>query len=144
MQTEFEPVQNLSSGFDEWSCAVVIINTHNTTLKNEKEKGKSEKWQWLSFFIFMANLQPSGSWIRDAWFIKLVFIKINFSSYKTWKQNSKISNTALVLKVLFLPKNTSFLHKNADISKIKGFFLLKGIFSETAYVCVLTYQISTF
>ena len=37
-----------------------------------------------------------------------------------------------------------FLQKNADISKIKGALVLKDIFSKTAYVCVLTYQISSF
>ena len=35
-----------------------------------------------------------------------------------------------------------FLQKNADIGKIKGVLVLKGIFSETTPVCVLTYQTS--
>ena len=30
-----------------------------------------------------------------------------------------------------------FENKNADISKIKGILALKGIFSETKYLCVL-------
>ena len=34
--------------------------------------------------------------------------------------------------------------RNADISKIKEVLVLKGIPSETAYVCVPTYQISSF
>ena len=34
--------------------------------------------------------------------------------------------------------------KNADISKIKGTMILKGIFSKTTYACVLPYQISSF
>ena len=81
-----------------------------------------------------------------------IFINNNLLSYKNWKQNSKISNTALTLllwvKVLFLPKNADFLQKdavflqkNADISKILA---LKGTFSETRYVCVLTGQIWSF
>ena len=37
-----------------------------------------------------------------------------------------------------------FLPKNADTNKIKGVLVLKDIFSETAYVHVLTYQISHF
>ena len=36
------------------------------------------------------------------------------------------------------------LQKNADISKIKRAFVLKDIFSETAYVFVLKFQISSF
>ena len=77
-----------------------------------------------------------------------IFINSNLLSYKNWKQNSKISNTALTLllwvKVLFLPKNADFLQKNADISEIKEALVLEGIFFETSYVCVLTYQISSF
>ena len=34
--------------------------------------------------------------------------------------------------------------KNPDISKGGRALVLKGIFSETTYVCVLTYQISSF
>ena len=37
-----------------------------------------------------------------------------------------------------------FLEKHADISKNKRVLVLKGIFSETTYVFVLTYQISSF
>ena len=42
------------------------------------------------------------------------------------------------------PKNGIFLQKSADISKIKRVLVLKGIFSETAYVRVLKYPISSF
>ena len=41
----------------------------------------------------------------------------------------------LKVKVLFPPKNADFLQKDADISKIKGVLVIKGIFSETTYVC---------
>ena len=58
-----------------------------------------------------------------------------------------MSNIALTLllwvKVLFLPKNAEFLQKHAEICKIKEVLVLKGIFSKTAYVCVLAYQISS-
>ena len=37
-----------------------------------------------------------------------------------------------------------FFAKNADISKIKRVLVLKDILSETTYVCVLSYQISSF
>ena len=50
----------------------------------------------------------------------------------------------LWVKLLNLTKNADFLQKNAEISKIKGFLVLKGIYSETTYVFVLTYQISSF
>ena len=74
-----------------------------------------------------------------------VFIKSNLLSYKNWKQNYKTCNTALTLllwvKILFLPKTVIFLQKNADIRKIKRALVLKGIFSKTTYVCVLTCQI---
>ena len=61
------------------------------------------------------------------------------------KKELKISNTALTLlllvKVLFLPKNAAFLQRNAGISKIKRALVLKVTFSETTYLCVLTYQV---
>ena len=43
-------------------------------------------------------------------------------------------------------KNADFFAKKkyADISKIKVVVVLKGIFSKTTYVYVLTYQISSF
>ena len=49
-----------------------------------------------------------------------------------------------LVKVLYLPKNADILQKKGDISKIKGVLVLKGIFSETTYVRVLTYQVSNF
>ena len=70
-----------------------------------------------------------------------IFIKSNLLSYKNWKQKSKISNAALTL-LLWL--KVLFLQKNADISKIKKALIPKGRFSETKYVCVLMYQISSF
>ena len=72
-----------------------------------------------------------------------IFIKSNILSCKIIKK-IKISNTALILlvcvKVLFLQKTAGFLHKNADISKVKRVLVIKNIFSETKCVCVLTYQ----
>ena len=34
--------------------------------------------------------------------------------------------------------------ENTDISKIQGSLVLKGVFSGTTYVCLLTHQISNF
>ena len=78
-----------------------------------------------------------------------MFCKIYISILQKLKTElKKVSNTALLLllwvKVLFLIKKYHFLQKNADISKTKKVSVLKGIFSETAYVCVLAYQISSF
>ena len=62
-----------------------------------------------------------------------IFNKSNLFSYKNRKQNKKISNTAvkilLWIKVLLWPKNTDFLQRNADISKIKRAWVPKSIFS---------------
>ena len=43
------------------------------------------------------------------------------------------------VKVLLFIKNADFLQKYADISKIKGVLLLKGLFFETTFVFVITY-----
>ena len=89
------------------------------------------------FFQFTTNLEQSGSCIYSLW----LSINDNLLSYKNWKQNEKISNTTLTLlfrvKALFWPNN-------ADISKIEGALMLKGIFSETTYECVATWQIWNF
>ena len=65
---------------------------------------------------------------------------IFINSHKNWKQNWKISNTALTLllwvNVLFWLKNADFLQKNSDISKIIEALISKVIFSETTYDCV--------
>ena len=61
-----------------------------------------------------------------------IFINNNLSSYKIWKQNKKISNTALTL---LLWVKVLFLQKMADISKIKRALVQKSIFSETTHVC---------
>ena len=45
---------------------------------------------------------------------------------------------------MILAKNADFLQKIADISKIKKALVLKGVFSETSYACILMYQISSF
>ena len=47
----------------------------------------------------------------------------------------------IVCKSYVLPKIGDFLQKNVDITKIKKAFVLKGTFSETTYVCLLTCQI---
>ena len=68
-----------------------------------------------------------------------IFIS-SFYLAKTENRTKRISNTALILllsvKVLILPKN-------ADISKIERVLELKGTFSETTHVYVLTYQLSS-
>ena len=55
----------------------------------------------------------------------LTFSNSSYFSYKNWKHNLQISNTALILllwvKVVFFWKKWLFAKKkNADISKIKG------------------------
>ena len=69
-----------------------------------------------------------------------IFNNNNFLLAKTENGTKKSPNTALMLllevKVLFLPKN-------AEIIKIKRILVLRGIFSETTYLCVLIYQISS-
>ena len=73
-----------------------------------------------------------------------MFINSKLLSYKNWKQNKKISNTALTLllwlNALFLPKNADFLKKDADITKIKRAMVLKDIFSQITYVPALMCQ----
>ena len=61
----------------------------------------------LSFFQFMANLQPSGSWIRDGWSIELTFSLI-VTFYLTKPENRTALILKLWVKVLFLQKKCWF------------------------------------
>ena len=93
----------------------------------------------------MTNLEQSGSWIPEAWSLKLTYPLITFfnltkNENKTLKSLTQPSYYCFE-KVLYLPKSADFLQKkNAEINKIKEVLVLKGIFSETIYKCVLTYQ----
>ena len=99
---------------------------------------------FLFYVQFVAIRKPdSGHMVCKTY----IFISSKFLTYKNWKQNWTISNTALILlllvEVLFLAKNADFFQKKSDINKIKGVLVIKVIFFKTAYVCVLTYQISS-
>ena len=45
---------------------------------------------------------------------------------------------------IFVKKTEDFLQKNSDISRTKRALVLKVVFSETKYACVLTCQIESF
>ena len=89
----------------------------------------------------MTNFQLSRSSIPEAWSIKVTFsLTVNFYLTKTASIIKK-SNTAPILLIWVM---IFFFAKNAEIMKIKCVLVLKGISSEIIYICVLTYQISTF
>ena len=102
----------------------------------------------LLFFQFMANLEQSGSWILDAQSVKftfsltLTFILKNLKTELKTLQHS--SHTSALSKGTIFAKNADFYQKNANIRKIKRTLVLKGTFSKTTYVCVLTYIMSRF
>ena len=86
--------------FGEWG---MTYNCFNPNLVWEgifvKKFDETSFWKImasLSFFRF-TNLQLSGSRIADACSVKLTFSHGNLSSYKNWKQNLNISNSALIL-----------------------------------------------
>ena len=100
----------------------------------------------LSFFRFMANLEQYASRVRD---VKLkIFINSNFylkkTENKTKKTLTQLSHYCFELRYYFCQKMIIILQKNADISKVKKASGTKVIFSETTYVCILTYPISSF
>ena len=87
-------------------------------------------------------------YLRSTPWKSYIFINNNTLTYKTWKQNWKISKTALILllwvKVLFLQKKKLILLQKKADSKIKEVLVLKDIFCKTTYVFLLTYQLSSF
>ena len=85
------------------------------------------------------RIPESGSMDSKTYVFINIFISFSKLLYcKNWKQNWKVPKTALIL-LLWV-----FFAKNADISKIKGILVLKGIFPETKYVCIDAYQMSSF
>ena len=75
----------------------------------------------------IVNLEQLGKRIADVWSAKLTF-SLTVTLYFTKNENRTIQN---------------FCKKCTDISKIKRTLVLKGIFSETPYVCVITYEIAS-
>ena len=103
----------------------------------------------LSFFRFMAKLEQSRSRILDAQYVKLTFsltvtLYLRKSGNKTRKPLIQLSHYCFEQRYYFGQKIVFFLQKDTEISKIKRALVMKGTFSETTYVCVLTYQISSF
>ena len=60
------------------------------------------------------------------------------------RKKKRSSHTIAWRKAIIFAKKMQISWKNADISKIKELLVLKNLFHETTYVCVLTYQISKF
>ena len=77
----------------------------------------SENYDFIVIFpifdLFRAMRKPDSERIVSKTY---VFINSNPLSYKNWKQNLKISNTA---PILLLWLNVLFLLKNADCLQIK-------------------------
>ena len=103
-----------------------------TTSKKFDDNIVSKLQRHHHFFQFMTNLEQSGNWIPDLQSVKITFSLIATFYLTKTENRTKKSLTQLSLliwiKVLFLPKNT-------DIRKIKRALILKGITSETKYVC---------
>ena len=84
----------------------------------------------------MIDLEQFGTWFRDTWSMILRFSLIaNFYLKKNKNRTKKIYYCQTIL---------IFLKNNAGISKIEMGLVLKGTFSETKYLFVLTFQISSF
>ena len=78
------------------------------------------------------NLPKLRSWIPEPWSWKLLFSLI-VTFYLT-KTKNRIIKSLTQLSYYWLSKGAIF-DKIADISKIRGAIILKGIFFETTYVC---------
>ena len=96
----------------------------------------------LSFFQIMANLEQSGSRILDAQHVKFIFSLVE--TFFLSKTENRTKKSLTQPSHYCFEQNADFFAKIADVSKVKRALLLKYIFSETIYVCVLMYQISSF
>ena len=59
------------------------------------------------------------------------------------KKSLNSAHTIALSKHTIFARNADFLQKNANISKIKKVPVLKSVFSDSTYMCVLMYQISS-
>ena len=87
----------------------------------------------------------SRSRIPDSQSVKLTFSKK--PTFYLTKTENRTKKSLTLLSPYSLSKGAIFTKKclkNADISKINRAVVLIGIFLKTAYVCVLTHQISSF
>ena len=76
-----------------------------------------------------------------------IFIKITFYLTKTENRTNKYHRShsiALSNGTILAKKNAHFWQKYADISKIKKVIVLKYLFAEAAYVCVLCAKFEVF
>ena len=91
----------------------------------------------------------SGLMVCKTFFFWKTFFSLIVTFYrtKTENKNKKSLNTAVILLLwvyYFWQKILIFCIKYADICKIKKVMEVKSIFSKTTYMCLLTYQISSF
>ena len=105
----------------------------------------------IVIFRSMAKLEHSGSQIPDAQSVKLTFsLVVTFYLTKTESRTKNLQHSSytiiLSIGTILTKKKLIFCKRNSGISKIMEVLELKGIFSEStyAYICVPTYQISSF
>ena len=123
--------------------------TRQRKKKKKKEKTMALKRQIvtsLSIFLFKENLEQSRNRILEAWSVKLILSLIITVYLSKTENRTKNFLTQLLIwvKVLFLTKNADSFPKNADINKVKKVVVLRHIFFKTTYVCIFTYQTSSF
>ena len=127
---------------------VTKLDKRNTTrLRNLTMTSFQQNLTSFSIFIFMANLQQLGSRTSEAWFEVLTFsLTVIFYLTKTESRTKNyLIQLTMLMKGTIIAKTCRFSQKKiTDISIIMGVLVLKRIFSETTFMLVLTYQISSF
>ena len=134
------------SGFQISGQSLIKENCHNSRTSSDitwnldqylsltRETKQHQKiWRlgmsanWDIIVIFLIYGQFGAIWKSDSGCIVCkfyIFINSNLLSYKNWKQNWKISNTALTLflwvKVPFLQKMLSFYKSILPSAKLRG------------------------
>ena len=95
------------------------------TATSEKFDNAIICWQTvmsLSFFVIYG--QFAAIQIPDSGLMAYKIFSLTITFYLT-KTDNRTKKYLLWVKILFLPKNTDFLQKNADISTIEGVFVLQ-------------------
>ena len=97
------------------TCEDIVMKLGRITRHDKRNKQRQKNWLWClvnelwrhcHFLSLWPILEQSGSWIRNAWSVKLTFSLITTFYYRKTENRTKNFSTQLSH-----PKNTDFLQK---------------------------------
>ena len=97
----------------------------------------------IAIFPIVGWFWAIGRMVYNSYILLIVTFYLTKTGNRTKKSLAELWYYFLS-KGTIVAKKCWFFAKNVDMSKIKRLLVLKGIFSETIYLCLPKYQISSF